>query len=125
MTRNCRAVVCSFVIAIGILFLSSLPLRAQDENTTIRHAKAFAISVPLRDLAKLPRTPRKEAEEIDPVRRIPKPHVGRVFDTVEQFSVEPGTPYTLGANIMGVGNGFPGYSVPDAPPDTNMAVGDK
>jgi hypothetical protein len=33
-------------------------------------------------------------------------------------------PYTIGANILGVGTGYPNYSVPDAPPDTNMAVGD-
>ena len=26
--------------------------------------------------------------------------------------------------MLGVGNGFPGYSVPDAPPDPNLAVGD-
>jgi hypothetical protein len=36
----------------------------------------------------------------------------------------PAANYTIGANILGVGNGFPGYSVPDAPPDTTMAVGD-
>ena len=32
--------------------------------------------------------------------------------------------YTIGLDFLGVGNGFPGYTVPDAPPDTNMAVGD-
>ena len=124
MTKNCWKMICGLTIITCIVFVSFLPLAAQDENTTISHAKAFAISVPLRDLAKLPQPSRREAEEIDPVRRIPKPHVGQIVDAVEQASVEPGTPYTLGANIMGVGNGFPGYSVPDAPPDTNMAVGD-
>jgi hypothetical protein len=124
MQNNRWKMVFSVTIITCILFLSALPLAAQDENTTINHAKAFAISVPLRDLAKLPQPPFKEAEEIDPVRRIAKPHVGRIVDAVEQSSSEPKAPYTLGANIMGVGNGFPGYTVPDAPPDTNMAVGD-
>ncbi len=36
----------------------------------------------------------------------------------------PSAAYTIGANILGVGNGFPNYTVPDAPPDTTMAVGD-
>ena len=36
----------------------------------------------------------------------------------------PALAYSIGANILGVGNGFPNYSVPDAPPDTTMAVGD-
>ncbi|MEO8724612.1 MAG: hypothetical protein ABI383_00685 [Acidobacteriaceae bacterium] len=31
---------------------------------------------------------------------------------------------TVGLNVLGVGVGFPGYTVPDAPPDTNAAVGD-
>jgi hypothetical protein len=31
---------------------------------------------------------------------------------------------SVGLNLLGVGNGFPSYSVPDAPPDVNLAVGD-
>lgn len=46
-------------------------------------------------------------------------------DPVEQSSISsPSVNYSIGANFLGVGNGFPNYSVPDAPPDTNMAVGD-
>jgi hypothetical protein len=46
-------------------------------------------------------------------------------DPVEQSSQpSPSVAYSIGANILGVGNGFPNYSVPDAPPDTTMAVGD-
>ena len=36
----------------------------------------------------------------------------------------PSINFTIGLDFLGVGNGFPGYTVPDAPPDTNMAVGD-
>ena len=48
-----------------------------------------------------------------------------MVNTVEQSSAPAGgVAYSIGANILGVGNGFPNYSVPDAPPDTTMAVGD-
>ena len=43
---------------------------------------------------------------------------------MEQRGAAPTTNYSIIANFLGVGNGFPGYTVPDAPPDTNMAVGD-
>ncbi len=42
----------------------------------------------------------------------------------KQGSVPAGANYSIGQDFLGVGNGFPNYSVPDAPPDTNMAVGD-
>jgi hypothetical protein len=45
-------------------------------------------------------------------------------DPVEQRGTAPAAMYSIGADILGVGNGFPGYTVSDAPPDTNMAVGD-
>jgi hypothetical protein len=31
---------------------------------------------------------------------------------------------TIGLNLLGVGNGFNGYVIPDAPTDVNLAVGD-
>jgi hypothetical protein len=33
-------------------------------------------------------------------------------------------PISIGVNVLGVGNGFPNYFVPDAPSDVNLAVGD-
>ncbi len=113
------------MLAVGVLLLCCLPLLAQDNNTYIQRAERFAISPPLRDLAKLPQQPQYGFHEANPVRRIPKRPVGPVVDTVEQSSTPGGGPaYSVGANFLGVGNGFPNYSVPDAPPDTNMAVGD-
>ncbi len=53
-----------------------------------------------------------------------KRNYGTSVDPVEQRGAAPSANYSIIANILGVGNGFPGYSVPDAPPDTNMAVGD-
>jgi hypothetical protein len=60
----------------------------------------------------------------EPVRRIAKPHVGPTMDPVLQRTGNQSNEFNPVYNVMGVGNGFPGYSVPDAPPDTTMAVGD-
>src|ERR1700693_1606428 len=124
MSRNYKTIIGSSMLAVGVLFLSSLALAAQDENTTIRRAQRFAISAPLSELAKLPQRPQSGFHEENPVRRIPKPLAGHVVDTVEQTFLPAASAYTVGADILGVGNGFPNYTVPDAPPDTNMAVGD-
>jgi hypothetical protein len=106
--------------------ISDRLLAAQENNTYTNQAVRFAVSPPLRDLAKLPPRPQYGFHEANPVRRTPKrPVGGPVVDTVEQ-SIHPasGAAYTVGMDILGVGNGFPNYSVPDAPPDTTMAVGD-
>ena len=112
------------VLAVGVLLLCIPPLAAQDQNTYIQHAVRFAVSPPLRDLARLPQSPQYGFHEASPVRRIPKRSVGRVVDKVKQRSVPDGAAYSIDANFLGVGNGFPNYSVNFAPPDTNMAVGD-
>jgi len=126
MTRRKARIIGASMLAVGVLLLCCLPLAAQDNNTYINHATRFAVSVPLRDLAKLPQSPRYGVHEANPVRRIAKRPVGPVVDTVEQSNHPPasGVAYSIGLNFLGVGNGFPNYSVPDAPPDTTMAVGD-
>lgn len=109
------------LVALGALLLCSLPLAAQD---MAHHAVAFGISERLGDLAKLPQPIHYGFHEANPVRRIPKRSFGTVADAMEQTSAV-GAPATLfKANFLGVGNGFPNYTVPDAPPDTTMAVGD-
>ena len=45
-------------------------------------------------------------------------------DGALQSSVLPMVNANVNLNLLGVGNGFPGYSVPDAPSDVNLAVGD-
>jgi hypothetical protein len=108
-------------LVLGIILLSSLPLVAQDQA---HHATSFGISAPLGELAKLPQPLHYGFHEANPVRLVPKRNFGRVVDGVEQ-SFATASPATLfEANFLGVGNGFPNYSVPDAPPDTTMAVGD-
>jgi hypothetical protein len=110
---------------MGCLIACSLPATAQENSTSVQHAVRFAISPPLSELAKMPQPPVYGLHQANPVRRIPKAAVGPVVDRVEQSSIaNPNSNYSIGANILGVGNGFPNYQVPDAPPDTTMAVGD-
>jgi hypothetical protein len=109
-------------LALGVLLLCSLPLAAQDP---VNHPVAFAVSAPLGELAKLPQAPQYGFHEANPVRRIPKRFSGQGVDPAEQSSIAgPEANYSVIADFLGVGNGFPNYSVPDAPPDTTMAVGD-
>ncbi|MGH6877130.1 MAG: choice-of-anchor D domain-containing protein, partial [Rhizomicrobium sp.] len=110
-------------LALTLVLLGSLPLAAQD---TVNHAIRFAVSAPMGEMAQMPQTPQYGFHEANPVRRVPKPHTaeGQAVDSVEQSTPGPEANYSVIANFLGVGNGFPGYSVPDAPPDTNMAVGD-
>ncbi len=126
MTRSKATIVGSSMLAVGALLLCALPMSAQDANTYINHATRFAISAPLGELAKLPQPSHYGFHLANPVRRVPKRSVGSgVVDPVEQSSRPPsGVAYSIGADIIGVGHGFPNYSDPDAPPDTTMAVGD-
>jgi hypothetical protein len=115
------------MLAVVVLLLCALPLAAQDSaapEPTVRQAVGFAVSPPLRDLAKLPRAPQYGLHEALPVRRIPKRNFGVAVDPVEQNTARPSTNYSIGMNFLGVGNGFLGFSVTDPAPDTNMAVGD-
>jgi hypothetical protein len=127
LTRSNARIFGSSMLVVGLLVLCGLQLAAQDSASpepTVRQAVGFAVSPPLRDLAKLPRAPQYGVHEALPVRRIPKRDFGVAVDPVEQNTTRPSTSFTIGLNLLGVGNGFPGYTVPDAPPDTNMAVGD-
>lgn len=118
------------LVTLGVLMFCTLPASAQVNSTpqiTFRHAASFAVSPPLGELARLPRQPIYGFQEANP-----EPHVnfhpgrkpGFVNDPVEQIS--PGAPasISIGLNLLGVGNGFPGYSDPQYPPDSNAAVGD-
>ena len=122
MRKERSSVTCC--LALVALVVCSLPLAAQDQ---VKHPVAFAVSEPLGDLAQQPQSPQYGFHEANPVRRVPKRFAGegQVVDRVEQSSINgPEANYSVIANFLGVGNGFPNYSVPDAPPDTNMAVGD-
>src|SRR6266478_2353231 len=50
--------------------------------------------------------------------------LGPLADSALQMSSGPLVSTTPGLDLLGVGNGFPNYTVPDAPTDVNLAVGD-
>lgn len=120
-----KRILCALMLAACVL-LSTLPMMAQNDSSvpTVTHAVKFAVSPPLRELAKLPQPPQYGFREANPVRHIPMKEFGKVVDPVEQSFAGPATNYSIGLNFLGVGNGFPNYTDPDAPPDTNLAVGD-
>ncbi len=114
-------------LAMGMLLLFvSVPLTAQDDTAkvTVNHAVAWGVSAPVRDLAKLPTTPKYGFHEANPVHRIAMRPAAPVIDQVEQKTAGSSANYSIGLNFLGLGNGFPNYTVSNAPPDTNMAVGD-
>ena len=57
------------LLAMGSLVSCALPLAAQENNTYVQHATRFAISPPLRDLAKMPQAPVYGLHLANPVRR--------------------------------------------------------
>ncbi len=110
---------------LGSVLLSVLSLSAQTGGTYVQHPIRFAISAPLGELVELPQPLTYGFREENPVRYIPTPPFGPVVDTVEQDSVAgSGANYALGADLVGLGLGFPNFTVQETPPDTNMAVGD-
>ena len=124
MTRNTSRIAGASVLALGVLLLCTLPLAAQDLKPIVNTAVASGVTPPLSELMKLPQPLQIGLHEANPVHLMPKRYYGTSVDPVEQRGSAPSTNYSIIANILGVGNGFPGYTVPDAPPDTNMAVGD-
>ena len=118
MTRSKIAGVA--LVALGALLVCSLPMAAANgAQPILKHATAFGagpvtVSIP---------TPTWGFHQANPVRRIPKPHVAPVTDLAQQHELTP-SEFNLVYHVLGVGNGFPNYSVPDAPPDTTLAVGD-
>ncbi|HLI64053.1 MAG TPA: hypothetical protein VKV05_11680 [Terriglobales bacterium] len=120
MTRS--KIVGAAMLAVGALVLCSLPLLAVENSpqAVLSHPVAFGagrVTVPLAP-------PPFNLHLAEPVRRIPKPYVAPVVDPVVQHRGAPTTEFNMVYHVLGVGNGFPGYSVPDAPPDTTLAVGD-
>src|SRR5664280_1016799 len=116
----------SMLVVGTLMLLCRVPLTAQGNSSkpTVNRAVASGVSAPLGTLAKLPATPQYGFREANPVRRLAKRPAGYLIDPVEQNIARGSANYSISIDVLGVGNGFPNYSVPDAPPDTNMAVGD-
>src|SRR5271166_3018122 len=121
-----KRLLCTFMLTLCVLLLCGLSVTAQDNSSAmpiVNHASSFAVSAPLREIAKLPQAPQYGFHEVNPIHRIPMKDFGHAVDPVEQSTAGPAANYPIGLDFLGVGNGFPGYSVPDAPPDTNRAFG--
>lgn len=124
-------VACSF--AASMFLLSVFPALAQAQGVLthpeVSRPVRFAISQPVRDMmGPMPLGPAEEAESV----RYPK--LGQLMagsrlstpagDGALQKEILPAVSATIGLNLVGVGTGFGTYRDPDAPPDTNGAIGD-
>src|SRR5271167_3216137 len=131
-----------FKLSVGAIFLLALMLAvltsaeetaAQPAVLTspdVNYPLHFDVSRPLRDMATEVSSP--AGAHVAPPVHYPKlqllkeaaPGAQAMEDGAIQASSGPLVSAIVGLNLLGVGNGFPGYSVPDAPTDVNLAVGD-
>jgi hypothetical protein len=140
MKRNTSLSMCAFALALLLLLCVSM---AAQNNTAqagvltksdVNRAVHSDVSPPLRDLISSQPVSPFGFHEASPAL---KPKLQKQL----QFAAQRGVPTaavapdynaqplaavsaTIGANILGVGIGFHGYTVPDAPPDVNAASGD-
>ena len=119
----------TLLLSAGVLLLPCLPLAAANGTSPspkFARPVSFAVSPPVREIAKLPAPTQWGFHQMETQSRVPKPtrSIGRVVDPVEQSAATPASNYSVGASFLGLGHGFPGSIITGAPPDTNMAVGD-
>ena len=108
------------MLAVGALLLCSLPMAAADSpQASVQHATAFGVG----HVTQAYQPTVWGLHQANPVRRIPKPTANQGTDQAIQHSEPFSAEFNMGYHVLGVGNGFPGYTVPDAPPDTTLAVG--
>lgn len=90
------------LLAASLLLLSGSSLSAQSSpKPMVRRAESFAVSRPLRDLARLPGLP----------------------TILGMISPASGSNFSIGLNFLGLGNGFPNFTPSNPAPDTSLAVG--
>ncbi len=121
--------------ALYLVLFFSLPAPAQEasqvlRNPSVNHALNFGISPPIRDLPNqlapqygfhlAPPVLRPKLQRLMELARHPQ----AVHDAALQRELGPLVSASIGLNLLGVGNGFDNYHVPDAPTDVNLAVGD-
>ncbi len=119
MTRS--KILRASLIALGAFLLCGLPLVAADKSPQplLNHATSFAAGQ-----VTVGKAPTAYGLHLaNPVHRVFKANAARVVDPVEQHTAGPSGEFSPVYNVLGVGVGFPNYSVPDAPPDTTLAVG--
>ncbi len=110
------------ILLFGIVAAVTASAQNSPSPTSSRPV-AFAVSPPLRELAKLPPREHYGFESIEPIHQ-PNFHPGRVLqrspDPVEQSSPGPASLLNIGLTVMGIDRTFCNCE----PPDTNAAIGD-
>jgi hypothetical protein len=124
---------------IFVALVSAVPARAQGtpaepqvlRNPEVNYPVHSDISPPLTQMATAVapqqgpyQAPVVRYPKLQLLTNAPQPGLGPVSDGALQTSSGPLVSTTGGLNLLGVGNGFPNYTVPDAPSDVNLAVGD-
>jgi hypothetical protein len=138
MKRNNLLSMCAFALALSFLLCVSMSAQSNAAQAGVlnkaefNRATNFGVSPALRDLiASQPVSP-FGYHEASPALK-PKLQKQLQFGAQRaQVGIQSNSPVqalapvtaTVGVNILGVGIGFHGYSVPDAPTDVNMASGD-
>ena len=119
---------CIRVVVLSLLVVGTVQLWSADDSGTqppivFSRSQAFAVSPPLRDLAKLPAEPTYSIQEAHSVRRTAHIHPGQLqqIDPVEQSSPGPESSIVPGLSVLGLDNA---QACNCQPPDTNAAVGD-
>jgi hypothetical protein len=122
-----RALTLFLLILLPLVQAQSQARPAQPQvlhNPDVRYPVYFDVSPALIEMAKQA-VPQPGLHLAPPVRTLPaRPGQVHLEDGALQTTTGPLVAATLGLNLLGVGNGFPGYTVPDAPTDVNLAVGD-
>ncbi len=125
------------LLAAVICLTCAISMSAQSDNV-LRNPQvskaAFAVTPPLRDMVKNQPTElqfgfhqaypvqRPKAALYDKIQK--STNYAAIHDPVAQNSPQPATIPVDELNWLGVGTGFFGYSVPDAPTDGNLSIGD-
>jgi hypothetical protein len=139
MKRNNLLSTCAFALALSFLLCVSMSAQSNNAAQTgvitksdFSRAVQFAVSPPLRDLISSQPVSPFGYHEASPVLK-PKLQKQLQFAAQRaQAGIQSNSPVqalapvtaTVGVNVLGVGLGFHGYTVPDAPTDSNGASGD-
>jgi len=138
MKRNTFLSMCAFALCLSLLMCVSMSAQSNSAQAGVLTKADFNravhsdVSLPLRDLIESQPVSIFGYHEASPALR-PKLQKQLQFDALRSQTSVSQNAYVpalapvaaaVGANVLGVGVGFHGYSVPDAPTDVNMASGD-
>jgi len=111
----------SMLILASILFCG-MPLLARDSSP--QPMLSYATAVGAGGVSSLPLSRQDSVHFASQVRRLPKQRFAHVTDTADQRGRAPSGEFSLIYHVLGLGIGFPDYSVFGQPPNPTLAVGD-